>query len=428
MDTESIRRDFPILSREVGGRPLVYLDNAATSQKPRQVLETIQTFYSTYNANIHRSPHILGQEATDLYEQAHRNVARFLGAEGSQEIVFVRNSTEGINLVVYSLLCGQDESLQLRSGDEIVLTVMEHHSNLVPWQAARDRQGIALKYVGLRGDGTLDMEALQSALTPRTKLVSCTHVSNVLGIINPVQEIGALAHSVGALFLLDGAQSVPHMPVDVEALDCDFLAFSGHKMLAPMGIGALYGKRALFENMSPFLYGGDMIEYVTLEGATWNALPWKFEAGTPNVCGGVALGGATDRRTGRKLEGAIDYLDRLGMPSVRAHEVALTERLLDGLETIPEVQVYGPLDPEQRCGVVTFNVYKEGELADAHLIAEMLNDAGIAVRAGGHCAYPLTSQLNVTGTVRVSFYVYNTFEEVDYFLESLREIIVYRLL
>ena len=436
MDAQRIRKDFPILQREVGGRPLVYLDNAATTHKPRQVLDTVQTFYTTYNANIHRSPHALGQQATDLYEQAHRNVARFIGAGDWREIVFLRNSTEGINLVAYSLLHGGQGRLRLSPGDEVVLTVMEHHSNLVPWQMLRDRIGIVLKYVGMQEDGTLDLSQLRTQdlsrlrtqLTDRTKLVCCTHVSNVLGSINPVREIGQLAHNAGALFLVDGAQSVPHMPTDVQEMNCDFLAFSGHKMLAPMGIGVLYGRRQLLEQMSPFLRGGDMIADVTLGGATWNELPWKFEAGTPNVCGAIALGGATDRRSGQRLEGAIDYLDRLGMEAVRAHEMALTAHALRGLQAMPKVQVYGPLDARQRCGVVSFSVEQNGELYDAHLIAQFLDQAGIAVRAGGHCAYPLAHRLGVAGTVRVSFYVYNSVKEVDRFLEALREVIHHQLL
>jgi len=428
VDLQSIRKDFAILQRQIGGRPLIYFDNAATTQKPRQVLETIQTFYTTHNGNIHRSPHTLGQEATDLYEQAHRNVARFVDAEDWREIVFVRNSTEGINLVAYSLLFGESERVRLEPGDEVLLTVTEHHSNLVPWQMARERKGIVLKYVKLQEDGSLDPSQWRALLTDRTRLVCCAHVSNVLGAINPVREIGQLAHRVGALFLVDGAQSVPHLPISVREIGCDFLAFSGHKMLAPMGIGALYGRRELLEEMAPFLYGGDMISEVTLDGSSWNELPWKFEAGTPNVCGGIALGGATDRRSGHRLEGAVDYLDRLGMEAIRTHEVELTARVLQGLQAIPQVRIYGTLDARERCGVVAFNVEMNDELYDSHLVAELLNDVGIAVRAGGHCAYPLTHQLRVAGTVRVSLYLYNTTQEVDDFLEALREIIRYKLL
>ncbi len=428
MDVQKIRDDFPILQRQIRGRPLIYLDNAATSHKPRQVLDTIQTFYTLYNANIHRGTHTLAQEAGDLYEQAHRNVARFIGAETWQEIVFVRNSTEGINLVAYSLLHGREDRLRLEPGDEIVLTLMEHHSDLVPWQMARDLRGVALKFVDVQEDGTLDLAEVRASITARTKLVCCAHVSNVLGTINPVREIGQIAHSVGALFLIDGAQSVPHLPTAVKELGCDFLVFSGHKMLAPMGIGVLYGRRELLEEMTPFLYGGDMIADVTLERATWNRLPWKFEAGTPDVCGGIALGGAIDRRSGRRLEGAVDYLSRLGMEAVHAHEVDLTRHMLQGLQAMPEVRVYGPPAAEMRCGVVAFAVEKDGEPGDAHLIAQLLDEEGIAVRAGGHCAYPLARRLGVADTVRASAYLYNTMEEVDRFLEVLRQIIDQQLL
>jgi cysteine desulfurase/selenocysteine lyase len=434
LDVQTIRADFPILQRKIGGQPLIYFDNAATTQKPRQVLRTIQEFYCTYNANVHRSPHTLGQEATELYDQAHENVARFIGAGDEGEIVFVRNSTEAINLVAYSLLFGASErarpapsGARLRRGDEVVVTVMEHHSDLVPWQMVCERAGVILKVVGIHDDGTLDLEQLREAITGRTRLVCCAHVSNVLGTINPVREIGRLAHQAGALFLVDGAQSVPHMPVNVEEIGCDFLAFSGHKMLAPMGIGVLYGRRELLEEMTPFLYGGDMIADVKLEGARWNKLPWKFEAGTSNICGGIALGGAVELKSGRRLEGAVDYLQRIGMEEVRAHERELTEYALGGLQAISGVRIYGPLNSAERTGVIALNVIKRGEMVDSHIVAAFLNDEGIAVRSGGHCAYPLADRLGVEGTVRVSFYIYNTRDEVDRFLEVLDDIVRRRL-
>jgi len=423
LDVQRIRADFPILQRKIGDNPLIYFDNAATTQKPRQVLRTMQEFYCTYNANVHRSPHILGQEATELYEQAHENVARFIGADDGREIVFVRSSTEAINLVAYSLLHGESERLRLEPGDEIVLTIMEHHSNLVPWQVLRDKEGVVLRFVGINDDGGLDLEQLKRQVTGKMKLLCCAHVSNVLGVINPISEIERITHKAGALFLVDGAQSVPHMPIDVKELGCDFLAFSGHKMLAPMGIGVLYGRKELLEEMTPFLYGGDMIADVKLEGATWNKLPWKFEAGTANVCGGIALGGAVELKSGRRLEGAVDYLQRIGMEEVRAHERELIEYALDGLRAIPGVRIYGPLNPDERTGVIAFNVIKGGELADPHIVAGFLNDEGIAVRSGGHCAYPLADRLGVEGTVRVSFYIYNTKDEVDRFLEVLDDIV-----
>jgi len=423
LDLTAIRADFPILQRTIRGKPLIYLDNAATTQRPRSVLETLQTFYTTYNANIHRSPHLLGQEATELYEQAHANVARFIGAEDEREIVFLRNTTEAVNLVGVSLLRPESGPLQLRPGDEVVITVMEHHSNLVPWQALCRQAGLTLRVADLREDGTLDLEQFAALLGPRTRLVACTHVSNVLGTINPVAEIGRMAHRVGALFFVDGAQSVPHMPVSVREIGCDFLAFSGHKMLAPMGIGVLYGRRELLEQMSPFLYGGDMIADVTLEGATWNELPWKFEAGTADVAAGIALGGAEDFRSGRRLLGAIDYLEALGMEEVRAHEQALLERLLEGLKGMPRLHIYGPEEIERRGAVVSFHV----EGANPYLVAQLLDDEGIAVRAGGHCAHPLARRLGIPGTVRVSPYLYNTPEEIDQFLAVLEEIVRRRL-
>ena len=427
MNVEKIREDFPILQRKINSKPLIYFDNAATTQKPQQVLRTIQEFYCTYNANIHRSSHTLGREATELYEQAHENVAQFIGAEDEREIIFVRNSTEAINLVAYSLLHGENERLRLEPGDEVVLTIMEHHSNLVPWQVLRDKGGVVLRVVGINDNGEVNLEQLKRQVTSKTKLLCCTHVSNVLGVINPVSEIGRIAHEAGALFLVDGAQSVPHMPTDVKELGCDFLAFSGHKMLAPMGIGVLYGRRELLEETTPFLYGGDMIADVKLEGARWNKLPWKFEAGTSNVCGGIALGGAVELKSGRRLEGAVDYLQRIGMEEVRAHERKLTEYALEGLQAIPGVWMYGPLNPNERTGVIAFNVIRSGELVDSHIVAGFLNDEGIAVRAGGHCAYPLADRLGVEGTVRVSFYIYNIRDEVDRFLEVLEDIVRRRL-
>jgi cysteine desulfurase/selenocysteine lyase len=424
VDVKAIRRDFPILHRQVGGRPLIYLDSAATTHKPRQVLDTLERFYSHYNANIHRSPHTLGQEASELYEDARRNCARFIGARSSTEIIFVRNATEGINLVAYALSQAASGQLHLRAGDEIVATIAEHHSNLVPWQQLARRSGATLKVAGVTDDGCLDMAEMRAAITSRTRLVCCTHVSNVLGTVNPVREIGRMARDVGALFLVDGAQSVPHLPVDVADIGCDFLAFSGHKMLAPMGIGVLYGRRELLEQMAPFQHGGGMIDDVCLDGATWNSVPWKFEAGTPNIGGAVALAGATDRRTGERLPGAIDYLGMLGMGRVARHEQVLTRHALEGLQTIEPLTIYGHCDLERRTGVVTFSVPGN----DSHIVARMLDEVGIAVRSGGHCGYPLARRMGVEGTVRASFYIYNSIDEVDAFLEALDDIIRHKLI
>jgi len=404
LDVSAIRSDFPIPGRRIGDKPLIYFDNAATTQRPRQVLDTIREFYTTYNANIHRDSHHLGLEATELYADARRNVARFIGADHPEEIVFVRNTTEAVNLVAYSLSWAGSGSLQLRPGDEVVTTVMEHSSNFVPWQRVCDSAGASLKVVGVRDDGMLDLGQIRAAITGRTRLVACTHVSNVLGAINPVREIERLAHEVGALLFLDGAQSVPHMPVHVKQLKCDLMVFSGHKMLAPMGIGVLYARKNLLAEMAPFLVGGGMVTDVTLGKALWTDPPHKFEAGTPNACGAVVLGGATDWLGGSHLEGAVDYLQRIGMAQVLSHERDLASRALQGLGRIDGVRVLGPLDPDQRCGVVAFTVAEN----DTHLVARLLDEEGIAVRSGDHCGYPLANRLGVRGTVRVSSYIYNT--------------------
>ena len=424
MDVAAIRGDFPILQRQVHGKPLIYLDNAATTQRPRQVLETLTHFYITYNANIHRSPHLLGEEATELYEQAHENVGRFIGTEDEGEIIFVRNTTEAVNLVAVSLLRRESGDLRFLPGDEIIVTIMEHHSDFVPWQSICQENELTLHVVRLDEDGTLNLDDLSRLLNPRTRLVCCTHVSNVLGTVNPVAEIARRAHAVGALLLVDGAQSVPHMPVQVKELGCDFLTFSGHKMLAPFGIGVLYGRRELLERMAPFLYGGDMIADVTLERATWNCLPWKFEAGTASIADAIALGGAVDLRTGWQMVGAVDYLEGIGMENIQTHERSLLARLLQGLQVVPGVQIYGPPDVERRGAVVSFSVAG----ADPFLLAQLLDDEGIAVRAGGHCAHPLAKYLQIPGTLRASPYLYNTPDEVDRFLDVTEQVARRRVL
>lgn len=423
MDVESLRADFPALQQTVGGRPLIYLDNAATTQRPRQILASMQAVYTRYNANVHRSPHSLGQAATDLYEQAHRGVARFIGASSPGEIVFTRNTTEALNLLAVSLTRKESAGLRLQAGDEVLITVMEHHSNLVPWQALCREAGLVLRVADVGPDGVLDLDLLAGLLGPRTRLVCCTHVSNVLGTITPIRRIADISHAAGALLVVDAAQSVPSMPVSVRELDCDFLAFSGHKMLAPFGIGVLYGREQLLSRMSPFLYGGDMIESVTLEHSTWNTLPWKFEAGTPDVAAAVALGGAVDGRTGERLPGAVDYLESVGMQSVRAHERALLERLVQGIGALPGAQVFGPANVEDRSAAVSFSI----EGADPFVIARFLDMEGVCVRAGGHCAYPLAARLGVEGTVRASPYIYTTRAEIERFLELLEDIVRKRL-
>jgi len=400
LNPHRIREDFPILKREVHGKPLAYLDNAATTQRPRVVIETLTRFYEQHNANVHRAVHTLSHEASVAYENAHKKVAKFINARSWREVIFTRNATEALNLVAYAW-----GLWNLQEGDEVVLTIMEHHSNLVPWLMLRERRGITLKFVDVDDRGRLRMDQLREAITPKTKLVGAIHASNVLGTLNPVGAIVEEAHRVGALTVIDAAQSAPHVPVDVQALDCDFLAASGHKMLGPTGTGFLYAKRELLEQMDPFLHGGDMISTVTLEGAIWNELPWKYEAGTPSIADGIALGAA------------VEYLLDLGMEAVYAHERKLLEYALEKLLSMEGIVVYGPHDPEDRLGVISFNV----EGVHPHDLAGILDEEGIAVRSGHHCAQPLMTRLGMDNTARASFYIYNTEDEIDRLLEGIRK-------
>lgn len=395
-DVERVRRDFPILKRSVGERPLVYLDNAATSQKPRPVIEATRDYYERHNANVHRAVHMLAEEATAAYEEAREKVARFVGAPETAGLVFTRGTTEAINLVA----CAWGRK-SLGEGDEVVLTEAEHHSNLVPWQLVARATGARLRFVPIREDGTLDMEEAEKLIGPRTRLVAAIHASNVLGTINPVERLAELAHEAGALMLVDGAQSAPHMPVDVKALGCDFFAFSGHKMLGPMGIGALWGRPEVLEEMDPFMGGGEMIREVRLEDSTWNDLPYKFEAGTPNVAGAVGLGTA------------VDYLGELGMENVREHERRLGEYAYERLTGLEDLTVYGP--ERDRSGLVSFSMQE----VHPHDLSQLLDAEGIAIRSGHHCAQPLMRRLGVPATARASFYLYNTEEEVDALVEAL---------
>jgi cysteine desulfurase / selenocysteine lyase len=428
MDPVKIRNDFPFLKNNINGRPLIYFDNAATTHKPQSVLDTINKFYIKYNAAVNRSIHDAGNTAGSMYWQAHENVARFIGAGSSREIIFTRNSTEAVNLVCHSLMQGKEEPVVLASGDEIILTVSEHHSNFVPWQRLQDSCGIKLRITGISPDGRADPDQIRSLVTEKTRLICCTHVSNVFGVINPVSEIGLFAKEAGALFLVDGTQSAPHIKVDVKKIGCDFFVFSGHKMLAPTGIGILYGRKELLEKMPPFLSGGGMIKEVSLEKITWNDLPWKFEAGTPDVCGAVALGGAFDPKSGEKLPGAVDYLNSIGMDDVHTHEHDLCSYTMSGLEKLDGVVMYVSGSCENRCGIISFNIIKNKEIIDSHIIAHFLNEEGIAVRSGGHCAYPLMKYSGINGSVRISFYIYNTRDEVDIFLNSLDNIIKKKLI
>jgi cysteine desulfurase/selenocysteine lyase len=401
INVDQIREDFPILKRKFYGKQLIYFDNAATSQKPKQVIEAIKRYYEEQNANIHRGIYALSEEATQLYENSKRKVAKFINAQRWEEIIYTRNTTESINLIAYTW--GRKN---LKKGDNIVLTVMEHHSNLVPWQLLSQEKKIKLRFIDIDDEGLLRLDQAEKLIDENTKLVSVTHVSNVLGTINPVKEIGKIAHEKGALFLVDGAQSTPHMPVDVRNIDADFFAFSGHKMLGPMGIGVLYGKREILEKMSPFLGGGDMIKQCSLAGCSWNDLPWKFEAGTSNVEGAIGL------------SAAIDYLNSLGMESIREHEEQLTKYALEQMSDIKDIKIYGPKDTKLRGGVISFNL---GNI-HPHDLASFLDAEGIAIRAGHHCAEPLMIRLGVTATARASFYIYNKKDEIDVFIKVLNKI------
>jgi len=400
LDIERVRADFPALSRTVHGRPLVFLDSAASSQKPLPVLEAMERAYRECYANVHRGIYAFSEEATLAYENARDRVASFINAPVREGIIFTRNTTEAINLVAYAW-----GRTNIRSGDRILLTEMEHHSNLVSWQLLAQEKGAQLVYLPITDDGLLRMDLLDSLLDERVKLVAVTMMSNVLGTVNPVKEIICRAHAAGAVVLVDAAQSVPHMPVDVQDLDCDFLAFSGHKMCGPTGIGVLYGKEALLEAMPPFLGGGDMIRKVEWESATWNRLPWKFEAGTPAFVEGIGLGAA------------VDYLTAIGMEAIAAHERELTAYALERLSALPGLNIVGP-PAHQRGGVVAFTFRG----IHPHDIAHMLDMEGIAVRAGHHCAQPLHRRLGLTATVRASFYLYNTAEEVDALARALERI------
>jgi len=405
LDVNRVRADFPILQRQVHGKPLVYLDNAATSQKPEAVIESMSEYYRHYNANIHRGVHTLAEEATVAYENARRKVGRFINAYRPGEVVFVRNTTEAINLVAMSW-----GRASVGAGDVIMLSVMEHHSNLVPWQLLSQATGARLEFIGLDAEGRLelgDLDALLDRHGSRVKLVGISGMSNVLGTINPVGELAARVHAVGALLLVDGAQSVPHLAVDVRDIGADLLAFSGHKMLGPTGIGVLWARREILEAMPPFLGGGDMIKSVHLRESEWNDIPHKFEAGTPNMAQAIGLGVA------------VDYLRGLGMENVHAHEQAMAAYALERLVEVPNLHIYGPPAAE-RGGVVTFNLMRDGELLiHPHDLASILDREGIAIRAGHHCAQPLMEHYGVPATARASFYVYNTKSEVDALVEAL---------
>ena len=396
IDVEKIRKDFPILDQIVNDEPLVYLDNAATTQKPKAVLEAVNRYYQEDNANVHRGVHTLAERATASYEAARETVRRFINASSTKEVLFTRGTTTGLNWI------GRFAEEILEEGDEVLISIMEHHSNILPWQEACRKAGAKLVYVYLK-DGGLDLEDFRKKLTDRTKLVSIAHASNVLGVINPVQEIAQLAHEKGAIVVVDGAQSVPHMKIDVQKLDADFFVFSGHKMAGPTGIGVLYGKEQYLNQMSPVEFGGEMIDFVYEQSATWKELPWKFEAGTPNMAGAIGLAAA------------IDYLEAIGMDEIERHEQDLIAYVFPKLQAIEGLKIYGSQDLAKRSGVISFNL---GDL-HPHDLATALDYEGVAVRAGHHCAQPLIQYLEVPATARASFYLYNTKEDCDKLVEAL---------
>ncbi|MFP7327766.1 cysteine desulfurase SufS [Bacillus subtilis] len=397
MNITDIREQFPILHQQVNGHDLVYLDSAATSQKPRAVIETLDKYYNQYNSNVHRGVHTLGTRATDGYEGAREKVRKFINAKSMAEIIFTKGTTTSLNMVALSYA-----RANLEPGDEVVITCMEHHANIIPWQQAVKATGATLKYIPLQEDGTISLEDVRETVTSNTKIVAVSHVSNVLGTVNPIKEMAKIAHDNGAVIVVDGAQSTPHMKIDVQDLDCDFFALSSHKMCGPTGVGVLYGKKALLENMEPAEFGGEMIDFVGLYESTWKELPWKFEAGTPIIAGAIGLGAA------------IDFLEEIGLDEISRHEHKLAAYALERFRQLDGVTVYGP---EERAGLVTFNL----DDVHPHDVATVLDAEGIAVRAGHHCAQPLMKWLDVTATARASFYLYNTEEEIDKLVEALQK-------
>ena len=404
LNTTKIREDFPILSRTVYGKPLVYLDNAATSQKPNSVIKALSNYYEQTNSNVHRGVHALSMEATDQFEEARSKIANFIKADSEEEIIWTRNATEAINLISNTWPINN-----LKPGDEIVITEMVHHSNLGPWQKVAKDYGDFLRFIPIADDGTLIMDNINSIINERTRLVSIVHCSNSLGTINPVKELTSIAKRVGALVMIDAAQSVPHLPVDVTELNCDFLVLSGHKMLGPTGIGALYVKKNILQELEPFLLGGEMVLSVSLETATWNDLPMKFEAGTPNIADAIGLGAA------------VDYLESLGMENVRSHEKELTKYAMDKFNQIEEFNVFGPKDVERRGGVISFY----SSTIHPHDLGTYLDRQGIAVRTGHHCTMPVMEKFGVPATARASFYIYNTKYEIDCLVDTLENALRY---
>ncbi|GAA0366778.1 cysteine desulfurase [Alkalibacterium iburiense] len=396
---EQLKNDFTILQQTVNDEPLVYLDNAATTQKPESVLRALELYYQTSNANVHRGVHTLAERATAQYEGTREKVRRFINARETAEVLYTRGTTTGLNWLAKSL-----GDLIIEPGDEIVISFMEHHSNIIPWQQVAQNKQATLKYIELTEDGQLDMADVRAKITEKTKIVSLAHVSNVLGVVNPIKEITQMVHDVDGVMVVDGAQAVPHMPVDVQDLNADFYAFSGHKMLAPTGIGVLYGKRSWLEKMEPQEFGGEMIDFVGLQDSTWKELPWKFEAGTPNIAGAIGLGAA------------IDYLEKVGMREIMDHEQNMMAYVMPRLEEIDGLTIFGPKNIEDRTGVIAFNI----DGIHPHDVATAMDMEGVAVRAGHHCAQPLMNYMNQPATARASFYLYNTLEDADQFIQALK--------
>lgn len=397
---QTILSNFPILNQEVNGHPLVYLDSGATSQKPTVVIDALKAYYEQDNSNVHRGVHTLGNRATEGYEGAREKVRNFIGATSTKEVIFMRGTTTAINTVAASY-----GDANVSEGDEIVITYMEHHSNIIPWQQLAKRKNAVLKYIDLEEDGTITIENVRKAITEKTKIVSVMHVSNVLGVVNPIKDITKIAHEHGAVMVVDGAQAAPHIKVDVQDLDCDFYAFSGHKMCGPTGIGVLYGKQRHLEAMEPVEFGGEMIDFVGLQESTWKELPWKFEGGTPIIAGAIGLAAA------------IDYLESIGLEAIEQHEHELAAYAMEQMSKIEGLTIYGPKDPSKRAGIVTFNLND----VHPHDVATVLDMQGIAVRAGHHCAQPLMKWLNVSATARASFYLYNTKEDIDRLVAGLQK-------
>ena len=400
MDIEKIKKDFPILTRKIGLNDLVYLDNTATTQKPLQVIDAIKDYYMEHNANVHRGIHTLSEEASEMYDNSRKTVARFINAVYPEEIIFTRGTTESLNMAAFPWGVPN-----LKKGDKILLTNFEHHSNLIPWQIVAKNTGAELKFIKTGAEGVVDMAEFKNALTSDVKLVCIAHASNVLGTVTDIKEISKMAHAVGALICVDGAQAVPHMPVNVQSLGCDFYSFSGHKMLGPMGIGVLYVKKSVMGQMVPSQFGGGMIKEVSLTDASWAEAPEKFEAGTPDAAGAIGLAAA------------IDYLSAIGMDNVREHEIKMSKYVVEKLAAIEGIKILGPLDPEKRTGLISFY----SEKVHAHDIASVLNSSGIAVRSGHHCAMPLHKELGLPATVRASYYIYNDFSDVDKLAEGVKK-------